>query len=152
MAIFVCLASVYSSNLQEKSDNIIKIDNIEFNTSSDSNITQFQLFNETDYDDGVYYKQYVDQNYIGYNIYIWNLSTADDWDNFTNHVKKGYDGKPYETINGVTVYNSSAGLGKHVGEPRFDSYIFNDDLKTIVEFSTPDPNATVKIAASLRFK
>lgn len=152
IVVFACLTSVYSSASQEKLDNIIKIDNIEFNTTADSNITQFKLFNDTKYDDGSYCKQYVDPNFGGYNVFIWNLSTADDWDNFTNHVKKGYDDKSYETINGIQIYSVSAAQGNHAGEQRFQSYVFNKDLKTIVEFSTPTPHETVKIASSLKFR
>ena len=148
---FVFLASVYSTNSQGKQDNIVRADNIEFNTTSDSNITHLQLYNKTEYDDGSYSEQFVDQNFSGYNIWIWNLSTADDWYNFTNHIKKNYESDPYETINGIVVYTSTAVKGEHVGEPRFQSYIINQDLKTIVEFSTPDQNETVKIATSLKF-
>lgn len=152
ITVFVCLASVYSSNPQEKPDNIVRVANIEFNTTSDSNITQFQLYNHTDYDDGSYEEQYVDQNFTGYNVFIWNLSTADDFDNFTNHVKKGHDDKPFETIHGIVVYTVSAGQGEHAGEPRYESYIVDPHFKTIVQFSTPDQNETVKIASSLKFR
>ena len=151
ITVFICLVSVYSSAPQEKSDNIVRVDNIEFNTTADSNITQLELFNHTDYDDGSYRAQYADQNYSGYNVWIWNLSTADDWYNFTDHIKKQYVDYPYETINGVVVYTTTASVGEHVGEPRFQSYIINQDLKTIVEFSTPSQNETVKMHLSLKF-
>lgn len=151
ISVFVCLTSVYSSTSQE-SDYIISVDKIRFNTTFDSNINQFQLYNGTEFDDGSYEKQYVDQNHVGYNIFIWNLSTADDWDNFTNHVKKSYEKKSYETINGVQIYTVTAGQGDHAGDQRFESYIINDDLKTIVQFSTPTPEETVKIASTLEFR
>ena len=146
-----CLTSVYSSTSQN-SDYTICIDNIKFNTTFDSNINQFQLYNDTDFDDGTYEKQYVDQNHVGYNVFIWNISTGDDWDDFSNHVKKSYENISYETINGVQVYNVTAGQGDYAGAPRFESYIINDDLKTIVQFSTPTPEDTVKIALSLEFR
>jgi len=151
IGVFVCLTSVYSSTSDE-SDYIISVDNIKFNTTFDSSINQFELYDDTEYDDGSYEKQYVDKNHVGYNIFIWNLSTADDWDNFTNHIKKSYENKSYETVNGVQIYTVTAAQGEHAGDQRFQSYIINDDLKTIVEFSTPTRDETVKIASSLEFR
>ena len=152
-AIFVCLASVYSSSPQEKPDNVIKVEGIEFNTSSDCNITKFKLFNTTEFDDGSFEHQYVDEDFEGYNIFIWNLSVSDDseWKNFSDHVKEQHVDDSFETINGIVVYNITAGQGEHAGEPRFEVCVINNDFKTIVEFSTPNPNETVKIASSLKF-
>lgn len=150
---FVCLASVYSSTPQEKSDDIIIVDNLEFNTTADSNITQLLLNNYTEHDDGTSYRHYVDENFTGYNIHIWNVSAFNDseWNDFVTYVKKDLIDDPSETINGITIYNSTAEQGEHVGEPRFDAFIINNNLKTIVEISTPNPNETVKIASSLKF-
>mgnify|MGYP006908842616 CR=1 FL=1 len=57
-----------------------------------------------------------------------------------------------ETINGIVVYTTSANSGNHVGEPRYLAYVENIDLKTNVEFCTPDPNETAKMASTLKFK
>lgn len=149
ITIFTCLTSVYCSNPQ--SDNIVKVGNIEFNTTADSHITKFELYNRTDYDDGSYYEQYVDENFIGYNIFIWNISASNEWDNFTNFVEKQHIDDPSETINGIMVYNTTAGQGENAGEQRFDAFIVNNNYKTIVEFSTPTPDETVKLASSLKF-
>lgn len=149
IAVFACLTSAYCSNPQP--DNIVKIDHIEFNTTAASNITQLEVYNHTVYDDGSYRSQYVDENFSGYNVWIWNLSTADDWYNFTDHIRKQYEGDPYETVDGVVVYTTTASSGEHVGEPRFQSYIINQDLKTIVEFSTLSQDETVKMHLSLKF-
>lgn len=149
ISVFACLTSVYCSNPQ--TDNIVRVGNIEFNTTIDSHITQFELYNRTEYDDGTYYEQYVDENFTGYNIFIWNISTGDDWDNFTDFIEKQYVDKPSESVNGIMIYNITSGQGEHAGEPRFESFIVNNDHKTIVEFSTPNKDETVKLASSLRF-
>ena len=151
IAVLACFTSVYSSNSQENTDYIICVDNIKFNTTYDSNINQFELYNDSDYDDGSYGKQYVDKNHVGYNIFIWNLSNSDEWDNFSSYVVETYDGDYYKTIDGVEIYNVTAGQGEHAGDQRFESYIINNDLKTIVKFSTPTVDETVKIAQSLEF-
>lgn len=153
IAVFTCLASVYSSTAQEKPDNIITIESIEFNTTADNNITQFKLYNKTE-DVDYYYAQYVDENFTGYNVWIWNLSELDDskFNDFVKNWKTGYDNIPSETINGVVVYTISAERGDNVGQPRFDSYVINKDSKTIVEFATPTQNETVKMKLSLKFK
>lgn len=152
IAVFACLASVYSSTTQEKPDNIITIENIEINTTADSNITQFILYNKTE-ENNCYNAQYVDEDFTGYNIWIWNLSEMDnsEWNDYVANWKTGYDNIPSETINGVVVYTISAERGDHVGQPRFDSYVINQDLKTIVEFATPTQNETVKMKLSIEF-
>lgn len=145
----VCLTSVYCSNPQP--DNIVRAGNLEFNISADSNITEFKLYNFTEFDDGTSEEQYVDVNFKGYNIFVWNISAGDDWDNFTDYIEKLHVDDPSQTINGIMIYNTTAGQGEHAGEPRFEALIINNDLKTIVEFSTPSPDETVKIASSLKF-
>lgn len=151
--IFVCLASVYSLNPQDKLDNVIKIEGIEFNTSVDSNITKFKLVNTTELNDGGFEHHYVDENFVGYNIFIWNLSVSNnsEWNDFAKYVKEQNIDSPSETINGIVVYNSSAGQGEHVGEQRFEVCIINDDFKTVVQFSTPSQADTLKIASTLKF-
>ena len=151
MAVFVCLASVYSSTPQEKQDNTMRLVNIEFNYTVNPDVTQFQVYNHTDYEDGSTYEHYVDLKFTGYNIEIWNLSTADDWDNFTDYVEKGYENMSYETINGIKVYNTTAGQGEHAGEPRYEACIMDSTHKTIVQFCTPYQNETVKMASTLKF-
>lgn len=149
IAVVTCLTSVYCSNPQP--NNIVRAGNLEFNTTADSNITEFKLYNFTEYDDGTSMEQYIDANFTGYNIFVWNISAGDDWDNFTDYVEEQHIDDPSETVNGIMIYNTTAGQGEHVGEPRFEALVINNDLKTIVEFSTPSPNATVKLASSLRF-
>jgi len=151
IAVFTCLTSVYSST-QENQDHIISVDNIQFYAPADSNIVQFQLVNDTDFDDGTYFKKYEDQNHSRYTVSIYNLSGADDWDDFKDHVKEHYENASYERVNGVIVYNMTAGGGIREGEPIFQSYVINEDLQTIVEFGTPTLNETVKIGSTLKFR
>ena len=135
----------------EQPDNIVKVDNVKFNFTNESNVTKFKLENESKEDAG-YYRYYVDKNGDGYNVWIWNASNADEsqWNRFV----KQWEGSitaPSETVDGVVVYTQSAGHGEHVGEPRFMSYTVNHDLKTLVQFSTPSVNDTVKMKLSLDF-
>ena len=137
----------------EQQDNVVKVDNVKFNFTKESNVTKFKLENESE-GDGGYYKYYFDENGDGYNVWIWNASKADEsqWNQFVDQWDDPLDNDPCETIDGVVVYTRSAGHGKHVGEPRFMSYTINHDLKTIVQFSTPNPNETVKMKLSLKFE
>ncbi|MBE6494747.1 MAG: hypothetical protein E7Z84_09125 [Methanosphaera stadtmanae] len=136
----------------EQPDNIVKVDNVKFNFTNESNVTKFKLENESKGDEG-YVKYYFDENGDGYNIWIANVSKADDsqWNQVVNQFDESLDNEPCETIDGVVVYTQSAGHGEHVGEPRFMSYTINHDLKTIVKFSTPTTNDTVKMKLSLDF-
>ena len=131
-------------------DNVIEMDNITFNTT---NVTKFKLFNESKEDYGNY-KWYVDENDTGYNVYIINCSDVDD--STFNEVAKlyedNYDNLPVQTINGIVVYTTSAKTGAHVGEPRYEAYIENNDLNTIIDIFSPDPNETAKMASTLKFK
>lgn len=135
---------------KEAQDNIIKIDNIEFNTT---NVTKFKLENESNVSEA-YWKYYVDENSSGYNVWIYNDSKLeiDSWNSDVNYIKNNmYGNTPSQTVNGVVVYTTKAGHGEHVGQPRYDAYVENHDLKSIVRFSTPDPNETAKMALTLKF-
>lgn len=136
---------------EEQKDNVVEIDNITFNTT---NVTEFKLENETN-EDGMSYKYYFDKNGTGYNVWIYDLNEVDNsvWVEFVKLFKQDtYDNVPCETVNGVVVYTTSAAHGEHVGEPRYESYVENSDLNTIVRFATPDPNETAKMTLSLKFK
>ena len=153
IAILACLIAVYTLTPEEKPDNIVKVDKISFNTSCDSNVTKFKLYNKTS-GDGGFMKYYVDENDSGYNLWIHNISKTDSA-TFNNRVKSfrtSFGNTPSETVDGIVIYTTSAVRGNHVGEPRYGTYIVNADLKTIVEFSTPSVNETVKIAHSLNFE
>lgn len=134
----------------EPQDNIVELDNITFNTT---NATKFKLKNESE-GSGGYYKWYMDENETGYNINIYNLSKTDDFGLMLKSYKAryDYDTLPSETVNGVVIYTSSANTGSHVGEPRYIAFVENRDLNTIVDFWSPDPNETAKMALSLKFK
>ena len=61
----------------EQPDNIVKVYNVKFNFTNESNVTKFKLENESECDGG-YYKYYFDENGDGYNVWIWNASKADE--------------------------------------------------------------------------
>lgn len=140
----------------EQKDNVIEIDNITFNTT---NVTKFNLLNETD-GDGGYWKWYMDENKTGYNVNIYNCSEyfnksdkTHDWGSIMKSIKGStYENVPSQTVNGIVVYTISATSGEHVGEPRYSTLIENRDLYTVVTLSSPDPNETAKMASTLKFK
>jgi hypothetical protein len=135
---------------EEAQDNVIEIDNIQFNTT---NASEFKLFNRTE-ESGAYWDWYIDVNDTGYNINIINASGVDN-DTYYEVIKlykEEYDNYPSETINGTVVYTTTANDGDHIGEPRYVSYIVDNDLKTLVDICSPDPNETAKMASTLEFK
>ena len=134
---------------EEHEDNIIEIDHITFNAT---NVTSFKLESQTE-QSGMYANWYVDENDTGHNLYIINCSLDDSTYNaFVDNYKDEYANSPSQTVNGVVVYTTSANTGDGVGQPRYDAYIENNDLNSIICFSTPDPNETAKMASTLKFK
>ena len=136
---------------EQQKDNVIEIDHISFNTT---NVTKFKLENESTVE-GAYCRYYLDENESGYNVWIYNDSGLDysALDNDINYFKNNYyNNVPSQTVDGIVVYTTSAVKGNHVGEPRYEAYIQNQDLKSIVRFSTPDANETAKMASTLKFK
>lgn len=152
IAIFACLIASQTI-LKEKPDNVVRIEHITFNTSYESNVTNFTLAGNDSGWAG-YTNHYLDANKIGYNVYIRNGSgIGDRWDEWISWYKddKGYADTPKQTVNGVVIYTKSASSGEHVGEPRYVSYVENSDLHTVVEFWSPNPNETAKMTLSLKF-
>lgn len=140
---------------EEQQDNVIEIDHITFNTT---NVTKFKIYNETE-DDAVYHKWYIDENDTGYNIHIFNVSeylgesNESSWDDLLKEFEEGsYGNVSSQTVNGVVVYTITADVGDHVGEQRYAAYVGNADQYTILEFSSPDLNETVKMVSTLKFK
>ena len=153
IAILACLMLSHTLTPQEKPDTVIKIDKIKFNMTNESNITNFTLKNKNS-DEGYNYSYYTDNNNTGYNVWIFDLSKSEGylWNVVLNSIKNDkYNNIPSQTVNGVVVYTTSAEHGNHVGEPRYDAYVANSDLKTIVLFSTPNPNETANMTLSLKF-
>lgn len=124
---------------EEQKDNVIEIDNITFNTT---NVTKFELYNESNG-----FKWYMDENKTGYNIHIINF---DEYEGIATTPQT--ENAPSQTVNGIVVFTKSANTGDHVGEPRYVAYIQNNDLNTLVDIWSPDPNETAKIASTLKFK
>ena len=136
---------------EEQHDNVIEIDNMTFNTT---NITKFELTNQTEDEDG-YRDGYMDENKTGYEVHIYNYSYANDitWNAIIQYYTDSQLGNlSSQTIDGVVVYTAVANTGDHVGEPRYVAYVQNDDLQTIVDFWSPDSNETAKMASTLKFE
>ena len=137
---------------EEQKDNVIEIDGITFNTT---NVTKFKLEEK---DNGEYTDTYwyVDENDTGYNVHIFNATGKVDKSDFKTVAmpayKERYDNQPTQTVNGVVLYVQTATSGEHVGEPRYAAFVQNNDLSVIVDFSSPDPNETAKMASTLKFK
>ena len=134
----------------EQQDKIIEIDDITFNTT---NVTKFNTYNESE-EAGVRATWYMDENQTGYNVHIINASGLDDdtYYQLIDIYKDDYNNQPSEVINGVVIYTMSANSGPYVGQPRYVAYVVNNDLKTIVDFGSPDANETAKMASTLKFK
>ena len=135
---------------EKQQDNVVEIDHIKFNTTNE---TKFKLYNETN-GTGWSAKHYIDENETGFNFWIYNCSGLDKsaWQsNLKTYKAEKYDNVPSETVNGVVIYTTSAGQGKHVGEPRYDAVVENHDLQSIVKFSSPNPNETAKMVLSIKF-
>lgn len=143
-------AGLFDGLLGQSQDNVIEISNITFNTT---NVTQFKLFNKTG-DAGECAEWYVDENDSGYNVQIYNLSAIDesDYNEWFMEYLNELGNISSQKIDGVVVYNTTATLGDNIGDARYGAYVENKDLKTVVDICTPNPDETVKIASTLKFK
>lgn len=132
-------------------DNVVEIDNISFNATY---VTKFKLYNEVEDEDG-HGKVFTDENNTGYTVHIYNYSLVDNrtWNEMIQQYKDyQLNNSTNRTVNGIVVYATTATDSNHSGEPRYISYVQNNDLKTIVDFVTPNPNETAKMASTLEFK
>jgi len=123
---------------EEQQDNIIEIENIKFNTT---NVTKFVLYKESTGD-----KWYVDENDSGYNVHIIDFN---EFPGITTTPQT--ENSPSEVVNGTVVFITTANGGDQVGETRYESYIENYDLNSMVWISSPDPNETAKMISTLEF-
>lgn len=135
---------------EQAQDNVIEIENITFNIT---NATKFELFKETEDEDG-YCKWYMDENKTGYNVHIYNYSYVDDmtWNEFVQSYKDSrLVNLSSKTVDDIVVYETAADGGSNVGAQRFLSYVQNDDSKIIVELASSNPNETAKMTSTLKF-
>ncbi len=135
----------------EVQDNVVEIDGITFNTT---NITKFKLHDQTEDEDGNW-KWYVDENETGYNVHIYNYSYADamTW----NSIAQSYsnymiDNSSSQTVDGITVYPVAADSITNIGERGFVAFVRDDSLQVIVDFSSPEPGETAKMASTLKLE
>lgn len=142
-------AGLFDGLFGQAQDNVIEIDHITFNTT---NVTKFKLFNRTE-EEGVYCEWYIDENDTGYNVQIYNISA----ENETEYLEGlslylgTFENLSSQNIDGVVVYNTTADAGEHIGDARYEAYVENRDLQTVINICTPNPDETVKIASTLKF-
>lgn len=138
---------------EEQKDNVIEIDNIVFNTTNATNFTHNKKYDSSE--KGVYKITHYSnkENNSGGNCTI-NIIKLHDKDTFSKTMKKfKKDYKDSKSIiDGREVYLTSADVGNYVGEPRYQTFVYNGDLNEIISICTPDANETVKIASTLKFK
>ena len=142
-------AGLFDGLFGQAQDNVIEIDHITFNTT---NVTKFKLFNRTE-EEGVYCEWYIDENDTGYNVQIYNISA----ENETEYLEglslylDTFENLSSQNIDGVVVYNTTASSGENIGDARYEAYVENRDLQTVIDICTPNPDETVKIASTLKF-
>ena len=156
----ICMAVVASASAvsagwfdglftQETPDNMVEIDTITFNTT---NTTQFKLNGQTEDEDGNY-RWYVDENQTGYNVHIYNYSYADDatWKSLIDSYKNfQISNSSSNTVDGIAVYPTAA--KNNVGDAKYVAFVENNDTHILVDFVSPDPAETAKMASTLSFK
>ena len=154
---FVASVSVVSAGWfdglfgEGQQDNVVEIDNMTFNTT---NATNFELYNQTEDEDG-YSKWYRDENNTGYDVRIYNYSYVDDmaWNQIIQFYKDYQLGNSSsKTVDGVVVYDTAANGENDVGQQGYVAYVQNDDLKIFVYFASPDSNETAKMASTFKFE
>ena len=142
-------AGLFDGLFGQAQDNVIEIDHITFNTT---NVTKFKLYNRTEAE-GLYSELYLDENNTGYNVQIYNLSAADEneYQEWVDWYLGDFENMSSQDIDGVVVYNTTAGAGEHIGDARYAAYVENKDLQAVVTIFSPNPDDTVKMASTLKF-
>lgn len=148
IAIIACSAA-YSAQQQ---DNVIEIDNMQFNAS---NVTKFIFFNNLDEDENVRASYYFDEDDSGYTLCILNCSEMNESD-FDETYSGWLDEETNEStstykIDGIDIYSVTANQGNNVGDARFSAYKQFKDMKAALYVSTPDANETAKIISTFEF-
>ena len=138
---------------KEAQDNVIQIGNITFNTTNATNFTHFKEHDNSS--EGVYETTYYANTEDGgkqgkYTVAIIQYYDGDTAKQALNYFKQQEEGSK-SVIDGREVYLTSASVGKYVGEPRYETLIYNADLNQIVTIFSPDANETVKMASTLKF-
>lgn len=138
---------------EQQKDNVIEIDNITFNTTNATNFTHVKKYDDSS--EEVYNRTCYVNNEDGkqgrYTLYILQYYDKDIAQLALNQFKEQQkDSK--SVIDGREVYLTSAQIGEYVGEPRYETFVYNADLNKIVVIYTPDANETVKISSTLKFK
>ena len=138
---------------EEQKDNVIEIDNITFNTTNATNFTHMEKYDESS--DGAYertaYVSTEDGKQGRYTIYIMQFYDQDTAQLALNQFKQ-QEKDSKSVIDGREIYLTSAQIGEYVGEPRYETYVYNADLNKVIVIFTPDANETVKMASTLKFK
>lgn len=103
-------------------------------TNSSDGFKEYTNQNKTYYVKVIDFKETSANHGIGYNMAI---------DHIRNYSSS--------TVDGVTVYNTTANIGKYIGEQRHMALINNTDGDIHIIISTPSVEDTVEIANSFEF-
>lgn len=110
-------------------------ENINFTlTNSSDGFKEYTNENKTYYVKVIDFKETSFYSGIGYNMaldYIRNYSSS--------------------SVDGVTVYKTTANIGKYIGEERHMALIDNNEKNISIIISTPSVDDTVEIASSFKF-
>ncbi len=129
-------------------DNVVEIDNITFNTTDPIN------FEFIEYNESTHHKLYVDDRMVGYTVYIYDFSQFNDsqWDSQLAELENFTSSVDIQNVSGVDIFKLPVEGGQNDGQMRYGTCVINDDLNTFVIMYSPDPNETVKMASTLKFK
>ena len=147
IAIVACSAAFAA----QQQDNVIEIDNIEFNTT---NVTKFIFFNNRDESENVIASYYIDEDDSGYTLCVLNCSEMNESEfdlTYSGWIEdeRNESASTNET-NGFEIFSVKANNGNNIGDARYSAYKEFKDMKTAVYVSTPDANETAKIISTLK--
>lgn len=127
--------------------NVVEIENITFNTT---NATKFEYIGTDERDGWIIYS-----NNDTINLGIINYTNLNDTQ-YNSEIKELKDylaaNCTVQKVNGVDVYTYLNETAKNDTQIKYYSFVIDEDFKSVVEFSSYDPNETAKMAATLKFK
>ena len=148
MASFSAVSAGLLDNLmaEDSPSNVVEIENITFNTT---NATKFEYL-EIDEDGWLVYISDDFEHYCA----IVNGSDMND-SQYASEIKELKDelaaNGTVQKINGVDVFTYN-GTVENDTERLYSTFVINDDLKTVIEFDSVNPDEAAKMASTLKFK
>lgn len=139
-------AGLFDDLLGQNQDNVVEIENI-----------TFQTINETKLEFGEMYggwNCYYGENDTGYAVYIANFSLGNDsqWDGELKEFEESIANLTMENISGVKICNESVIDDNGTEKIWYETYVIDEDHRTVVELLSTDLNETIKMASTLEFK